>query len=181
MRQQRAGAFKSSDAWFSLRRRARALQVGNSSAYATCPPRVCRMEQSHGEDLTRQWGRPARVIEKVASIGSVLAIIIVFHNFVSAYLCFFGTQCTPDAQQITTYRVLAVVTLLIVLVAIGAAVYNRRRWLFVWHGLVAVTAVAALVLFAVPHIRWNDPLPQVNNFENGEQCYTGGTGFCQGG
>ncbi|MEU4360539.1 hypothetical protein [Promicromonospora sp. NPDC023987] len=139
------------------------------------------MERSLGEDLTRQRSRSTRVIENVASIGSVLAIILVFHNFVSAYLCFFGAQCTPDAQQITTYRVLAVITPLLVLVAIGSALYNRRRWRLVWHGLVAVTAVAALVLFAVPYIRWSDTLPQVNNFENGEQCYTGGTGFCQGG
>ena len=139
------------------------------------------MEQSRKEDPTRRWGMPARVIETVASISSVLAIILVFLNFLSAYLCFFGSECTPDAQQITTYRVLAVVTLLVVLVATAAAVYNRRRWLFVWHGLVAVTAIAALVLFAVPHIRWSDPLPQVSTFENGEQCYTGGTGFCQGG
>lgn len=140
-----------------------------------------RMERSPGEGLTHRQGRSGRLIEKVASIGSVLAIILVFVNFVSAYLCFFGAQCTPDAQQITTYRVLAVITLLLVLVAIGSAVHNRRRWRLVWHGLVAVTAVAALLLFAVPYIRWSDPLPQVKTFENGEQCYTGGTGFCQGG
>lgn len=159
-----------------------ALATDLASACATTGPNVCRMERSHGENLTRERGRLGRAIEKVASIGSVLAIILVFHNFLSAYLCFFGAECAPSAQQITTYRVLAVITLLLVLVAIGSAVYNRRRWLLVWHGLVAVTAVAALVLFAVPHIRWTDaPLPQVSYFENGEQCYTGGTGFCQGG
>lgn len=140
-----------------------------------------RMERSLEENPGDRSGGWAPVVEKVASVGSVLAIILVFYNFLGAYLCFFGATCTPDAQQITTYRVLAVVTLLLVVVTIGSAVRNRRRWVFLWHGLVAVVAVAALVLFAVPQVRRGDSVPQVTTFENGEQCYTGGTGFCQGG
>ncbi|MFI9487328.1 DUF6234 family protein [Promicromonospora sp. NPDC052451] len=141
------------------------------------------MERSLEENPTDRRGGWAPVVEKVASIGSVLAIILVFYNFMSAYLCFFGTECTPDAEQITTYRVTAVATVVLVVVAFGSALRNRRRWTLFWHGLVAVAAAAALILFAVPQIRWDDPrpLPQVRTFENGEQCYTGGTGFCQGG
>ncbi|MFC7026157.1 DUF6234 family protein [Promicromonospora thailandica] len=138
------------------------------------------MERSPEENPTDRRGGWA-VVEKVASVGSVLAIILVFWNFLAAYLCFFGATCTPDTQQIVTYRVLAGVTVLLVVVTVWSAVRNGRRWVFLWHGLVAVTAVAALVLFAVPQVRWDSPLPQMTTFENGEQCYTGGTGFCQGG
>ncbi|MBL0886914.1 hypothetical protein [Myceligenerans indicum] len=141
------------------------------------------MEHSHDDAAgpTSNRRRLGRVIEASASVGAVLGIVLMLHNHLSAYLCFFGAYCMPDDGEIVTYRVLAVTTVVLVVVATVAGVYNHRRRLLAWHGLVAAAVVVALVLFAVPQIRWDRPGSPVRNFENGEQCYTGGTGFCQGG
>lgn len=119
----------------------------------------------------------------LGSALTIVGILVLAWNWFGAYFCLFGSCSTPDAGHYVIYWIVAPLMAALLVLGIRSAWNGRAYRELVWHVFVGFAAVAAMLFFMVPTIRIEngEQPPQTKEFKNGEQCYTGGTGFCQGG
>lgn len=125
----------------------------------------------------------AGVAEALVSLCCVTLIGFVAVNGFGAYFCLDPAGCPePHGTPVVAYRVAAGLLGAGVLTAVGLAVRRRARWAYLWHGGVALAAVVAVLLCAVPSIDWHalrnpEPHPPSTDYV---PCYSG-SGDCPGG
>jgi hypothetical protein len=131
----------------------------------------------------RDW-RPA-ALEGTASLIAMLAIVVLFGNWLDSYLTFFGAPVVVTEEEVRTYWITLAALVVAVVTSFGAAVWRGSRWAWAWHVLVGIVGAAAAVLFAVttvgtPH---EDPVrPPSPSGPGAPGCHSGGdSSGCPGG
>lgn len=111
-------------------------------------------------------------------IGSLIALagpVALLMNVVNAYG--FLTSSTPEPRHTIFYGVVATIMLTgVTWTFVSARRRNARVIAYVWHMLVGIWAVAAIMLLIVPQVDWrslNDPPPVEQNVDY-DPCYSGG-------
>jgi Na+-transporting NADH:ubiquinone oxidoreductase subunit NqrB len=111
-------------------------------------------------------------------IGSLVALfgpVSLLMNLVNAYG--FLAPSTPEPRHTIFYAVVAAIMLTGVTWAfVSARRRNARIITYIWHVLVGIWAVVAIVLLIVPQVDWrslNDPPPVEQNVDY-NPCYSGG-------
>lgn len=111
-------------------------------------------------------------------IGSLVALfgpVALLMNAVDAYG--FLTSSTPEPRHTIFYAVVAAIMLAgVTWTFVSARRRNARIIAYIWHVLVGIWAVAAIVLLIVPQVDWrslNDPPPVEQNVDY-DPCYSGG-------
>lgn len=111
-------------------------------------------------------------------IGSLIALfgpVALLMNLVDAYG--FLTSSTPKPRHTIFYAVVAAIILAgVAWIFVSARRRNARTITHIWHVLVGIWAVTAIVLLIVPQVDWrslNDPPPVEQNVDY-NPCYSGG-------
>jgi hypothetical protein len=121
----------------------------------------------HDEARPRVGGE---VIGSLVGVGGSFALLV---NYWNAYG--FLAETTPGPPHVVTYWVLA----LAMVVGVGWTFESAERRqapaiAYVWHVLVALVSVAALLALVVPRIEVQESPPPVDNYVNDDPCYSGG-------
>ena len=118
---------------------------------------------------------PGVAVEVVASLVALAGPVALLMNVVDAYG--FLTESTPEPRHTIFYAVVAAIMLAgVTWTFVSARRRNARIIAYVWHVLVGIWAVAAIVLLIVPQVDWrslNDPPPVEQNVDY-DPCYSGG-------
>ncbi|WP_408896321.1 DUF6234 family protein [Nocardioides sp. R1-1] len=126
--------------------------------------------------------RPAGLLEVAASTCAVLlTLATAWHGF-GVYFCLGGLCPGPTGGEVLAYRLLVSALGLAVVASLALAVRRRARSALLWHGLVALSAVATALVFAVPSIdlrELREPAPSPPD-RGYVPCYSG-SGDCLGG
>ena len=113
--------------------------------------------------------------EVVGSLVALFGPVALLMNVVDAYG--FLTSSTPEPQHTIFYAVVAAIMLAgVTWTFVSARRRNARMIAYVWHLLVGIWAVVAIVLLIVPQVDWdslNDPPPVEQNVDY-DPCYSGG-------
>ena len=121
---------------------------------------------------------PSGPVEMIGFLVAFAGIAALLLNFVDAYG--FLERSTPERQHALTYWIVAAVMVGWIVWTFALA---RRRGAgvlpYIWHSLVALVSIAALVLLMVPTIDWrslNDTPPPapVERQPNYDPCFSGG-------
>ena len=137
-------------------------------------------------DLSERTARPdwrPAFLEPTASLIAVLAVVVLFWNWLDAYLTFFGEPVVVTDKQVRTYWITLAVLAVASVTSCCAAVWRGARKAWAWHVLVGMVGAAAAVLFAVtsPGTPHHDPVPPPSH-HTGPVCHSGGdSNGCPGG
>ncbi|WP_028653488.1 DUF6234 family protein [Nocardioides halotolerans] len=93
--------------------------------------------------------RRGSALEPLASLVSVLLVVVLGLNWIAAHLTFFGDPVDIDEEYVRNYWVLLALLGASLLATWVSAVRRGARRAWVWHGLVALAALAAALVFAV--------------------------------
>lgn len=125
------------------------------------------------EELAR--ARPGVAGEAIGSLIALFGPVALLMNLVDAYG--FLTSSTPEPRHTIFYAVVAAIMLAgITWTFVSARRRTARVIAYVWHVLVGIWAVTAIVLLIVPQVDWrslNDPPPVEQNVDY-DPCYSGG-------
>jgi hypothetical protein len=126
--------------------------------------------------------RPA-ALEYFASVVAVLAIGMLFLNWLTAHLTFFGAPVVIQPERVRTYWVTVGVLAVAMVGSLAGAAWRGARKAWVWHLLVCAAGTGAAVVLAVTtagpvHDEPEPPKPH----HTGPLCYSGGDNSgCPGG
>jgi hypothetical protein len=113
--------------------------------------------------------------EAVGSLVALFGPVALLMNVWNAYGLL--TSSTPESRHTIFYAVVSAIMLTGAgWTFVSARRRNARTIAYIWHVLVGVWAVAAIVLLIVPQVDWrslNDPPPVEQNV-NYNPCYSGG-------
>lgn len=113
--------------------------------------------------------------EAVGSLAALFGPVALLMNVWDAYG--FLTSSTPEPRHTIFYAVVAAIMLTgVAWTFVSARRRNARVIAYVWHLLVGIWAVTAIVLLIVPQVDWrslNDPPPVEQNVDY-NPCYSGG-------
>ena len=128
---------------------------------------------SQDEELAGAGPRVAG--EAVGSLVALAGPVALLMNSWSAY--WFLAPPTPEPRHTVFYAVVAAIMLTgVTWTFVSARRRNARTVTYVWHVVVGIWAVAAIVLLIVPRVDWvsvNDPPPVEQNVDY-DPCYSGG-------
>jgi hypothetical protein len=130
--------------------------------------------------MTTAWHRAT---EALFGVLVLLAVGYLLLNYLESYLCFMNSCSEPAPGNVLRYRITTAATGLAVVGMLALAVPRRASWAFLWHVPVALTAVAAAVVFAVPQLDVRgalEPEPPEPN-PSYVPCYSGPPHDCPGG
>ncbi len=140
------------------------------------------MDNANSARTRRRW--VPVTVEGTASLVAMLAIIMLFGNWLDAYLTFLGAPVVVTEEEVRKYWISLSVLVAALVTSFGAAGWRRARKAWAWHLLVGLVGAAAAVLFAVttPGIP-SDPEPtQPASHHTGPGCHSGGDSRgCPGG
>jgi peptidoglycan/LPS O-acetylase OafA/YrhL len=93
--------------------------------------------------------RRGAALEPLAAVVSVLLVVALGLNWLAAHLTFFGEPVDIDEEYVRNYWVLGALLAASLLATWVSAARREARGAWVWHGLVALAALAAALVFAV--------------------------------
>lgn len=118
---------------------------------------------------------PGTAGEVVGSLAALFGPVALLMNLVDAYG--FLTESTPEPRHTIFYAIVAAIMLIgVAWTFVSARRRNARIIAYIWHVLVGLWAVTAIVLLIVPQVDWrslNDPPPVEQNVDY-DPCYSGG-------
>ena len=128
-----------------------------------------------GRDEELAKARPGAAGEVIGSVIALFGPVALLMNLVNAYG--FLAPSTPEPRHTIFYAVVAAIMLAgVTWTFVSARRRNARTITCVWHVLVGIWAVTAIVLLIVPQVDWhslNGPPPVEQNVDY-DPCYSGG-------
>ncbi len=122
----------------------------------------------------------ALALEVTAAVLVPLGVLILAVNWFTAYGCVIHACNNPEPSNQVTYAVVAPVVLASVVWTIISAWRREAGWIFLWHAVMALIALAVVILCAVPSFEVSSPEPSYTPW-SGCAEFSGGDSDCLGG